>query len=135
VAGARATIHARFGEETVTASITVSSPASHAVVVELVPEEHPQRAVWDGNILKVSAADPSVSRYLGPQSEGWPGQESLHFRALLAEIVAFHVVRRIVEQRPLSADAAAAEVYRQHLQLEQACLQRIHAVLLPGPEV
>ncbi len=46
------------------------------------------------NLLLISVVHPSVSRYLDPASEGFPGQEKPWFRVLLAEIVAESVCRK-----------------------------------------
>jgi len=60
------------------------------------------RAMWgdnDGkpNLLKISSQHDSIKRYLGPEPE-FVGQNSLHFRALLAEIVAESVCRKTLER-------------------------------------
>jgi hypothetical protein len=57
-----------------------------------------QRSRWRGNILEIAARHPSVRRYLGPKSEGFPGQEKTQFRVLLAEIVAYAVSERILSR-------------------------------------
>ena len=69
------------------------------VSVKLVSESGgTSRATWDRknpNVLKVHAKHPTLSRYVGPETDGFPGQEELHFRILLAEIVAEkHIVWR-----------------------------------------
>ena len=43
---------------------------------------------WNKNVLEIGARHPSLQRYLGPKSEQYPGQDRLHFRVLLAEVVA-----------------------------------------------
>lgn len=60
------------------------------------------RAMWgdnDGkpNLLKISSQHDSIKRYLGPEPE-FEGQNSLHFRVLLAEIVAESVCRKTLER-------------------------------------
>jgi hypothetical protein len=58
-----------------------------------------QRARWRTNVLEIAAKHPSLSRYLGLKSAGFPGQEKPHFRVLLAEIVADAVCSKIIEKR------------------------------------
>lgn len=133
--GARATIAARLGASSATATVTISAASVAAASVELCPEDFHQRAMWDGNVLRVSTLDKSIKRYLGLQSKGWPGQRTRHFRALLAEVVAFHTVRRIVGRSTTLAGGGPEEIYRKHLQLERTCLQRVHSVLLSASEL
>jgi hypothetical protein len=133
--GAVATINARLGSVVATTSVTIASAASASVKIELWPEDFHQRAMWDGNVLKVSTLDKSIRRYLGSQSKGWPGQRTRHFRAILAEVAAFHAVRRIVESSSMPSWAGPSDIYRKHLQLERACLQRVHSVVLPTAEL
>src|SRR5207245_157820 len=94
----------------------------------------PQRALWEGNTLKISVPDKSVGRYLGPYPE-LPGQGSIHFRTLLAELVAFHSVRRVLEGRRKGVPTEALTLYRDHMQLERKCLPRIHAALVVPAEL
>ena len=57
-----------------------------------------QRYRWKGNHLEIAARHPSLHRYLGPSSAGFPGQEKPHFRVLLAEIIADAVCTRALNQ-------------------------------------
>ena len=61
-----------------------------------------QRSKWKQNVLEVAARHPSLARYLGAPPD-FPGQESRHFRVLLAEIVADAVCARTLE-RNIEAD-------------------------------
>ncbi len=133
--GAAVDVTASLGPSHCSAAVTVSASASAAVSIELVPEEFHQRAMWEGNVLKISTLDKSIKRYLGPQSKGWPGQHSLHFRTLLAEVVAFHSFRRVVDSPARRLPSTALDVYRRHLQLETKYVPRIHGVLLPNAEL
>lgn len=56
------------------------------------------RATWGDNegkpyLLLISAKHPSLKRYLGPAPK-FPGQKTVHFRAIIAEIVAESVCRK-----------------------------------------
>jgi len=58
------------------------------------------RAAWSSdrpNLLEISANHDSIKRYLGSESENYPGQDQPHFRILLAEIVAESVCRKSLE--------------------------------------
>ncbi|MGI8925416.1 MAG: hypothetical protein ACR2HN_02070 [Tepidiformaceae bacterium] len=133
--GSRSTLRAVLGEQKCEAKFIITADAPASISVELKPEEYPQRAVWDGNTLKVSALDRSVQRCLGPRSQKWPWQHSIHFRTMLAEIVAFHSARRLIENTHAQSRPPASELYRLHMQLEQRCLPRIHAVLVNASEI
>jgi hypothetical protein len=58
-----------------------------------------QRYRWRLNVLEIAARHPSLKRYLGRESENFPGQEQRHFRVLLAEIVSDAVCSKIIERR------------------------------------
>lgn len=72
------------------------------IEIELRPEDFNNfRAMWadhEGkpNLLLISANHKSISRYLGPASTDYEGQESPLFGLLLAEIVADSVCRKIL---------------------------------------
>ena len=63
-----------------------------------------QRYRWRQNVLEIAGRHPSLRRYLGEKERGFPGQESKHFRILIAEVVADAVcallVRRSVQANP-----------------------------------
>ncbi len=134
--GSKARVLASIGDSTAVAEVFASAERTGGISVKLVPEAFPQRAVWDGSVLRVSALDRSLARYLGPRP-GWPGQDTVHFRAILAEIVAFHSARRVVEAKPRQPGLSLplSSLYREHMQLEQKCLQRIHSVLVREAEI
>lgn len=60
-----------------------------------------QRYMWRGHTLElqIAARHPSLARYLGRESDDFPGQNTKHFRLLLAEIVADAVCGKIIERR------------------------------------
>ena len=58
-----------------------------------------QRYQWRQNVLELGAKHPSLKRYLGTKSEGFPGQDSQHFRLLIAEIVAEAVCTKLIAYR------------------------------------
>jgi hypothetical protein len=58
-----------------------------------------QRYMWRQNVLEIAAKHPSLRRYLGSESEDFKGQDTRHFRLLIAEIVAEAVCARVVAYR------------------------------------
>jgi len=74
-----------------------------------------QRYRWKQNVLEIAARHPSLRRYLGDKQAGFPGQESKHFRLLIAEVVADAVcslvVRRSVQSNPEDFEDADWDTY------------------------
>lgn len=72
-----------------------------------------QRYRWRQNVLEIAVRHPSLKRYLGEKP--WPGQESKHFRLLLAEIVADAVCSKLmcrhVEGNPEDYEDADWDAY------------------------
>ncbi len=153
----RALIVAQVGEHRATAALRVidKPDAERAVPIEIliVAEDFGHfRAQWathEGrpNLLKVSARHESVARYLGPERENFPGQDSALFRLLLAEIVAESVCRKALgleaKERPwefrwvdlkepdLVADEVLAEMQRRVRDL----VADAHRVMLSDADV
>ena len=96
---ASANLEARLGEHQATADIHSVQPAGTGIKIKLEAVDlGNQRYRWQQNVLVIAAQHPSVRRYLGSKAEGFPGQESKHFRILLAEIVADAVCTKIVSR-------------------------------------
>jgi hypothetical protein len=131
--GSRSRVTAALAEQVAVAELEVTVSGSGEVRFEFVDKPLPQRALWDADVLKISAVDRSIARYLG-SSPDFPGQEQVHFRTILAELVAFHSVRRVVERRRKNSPSEALNLYREHMQLERKCLPRIHAALIGTDE-
>jgi hypothetical protein len=55
------------------------------------------RFTQEPNKLLITTQHDSVSRYLGPAREGYPGQHGPAFRVLLAELIADNVRASLVE--------------------------------------
>lgn len=61
------------------------------------------RAAWSSdkpNLLEISATHDSIKRYLGPESEGYPGQKQPPFLVLLAESVCRRALELEVKTKP-----------------------------------
>ena len=86
-------------QQEITTKVFVIPPKElgHDIEIKVVNEPlGEQRAVWDGNLLKIAGNHKSVQRYLGPAPK-FSGQDSIHFRLLLAELIASSVANRILE--------------------------------------
>jgi hypothetical protein len=96
------------------------------------------RATWDRdepNKLLITTQHESVSRYLGPAENDYPGQHSDAFRVLLAELISDNVCRRIVEEqlRALPMEVDADKVYVQHNKLMREFTPIAHKIQLSSP--
>ena len=77
--------------------------------------------------------DPSLKAYLGPKRDHWPGQETVHFNTMLAEILVSTVVRSKLQRKypePHNAD----RLFREYLDETAKLLPRVHAALVPAAE-
>jgi hypothetical protein len=109
---------------------------------ELVPYSLGQnyRAVWDRkepNKLLITTQHDSVSRYLGSEAEGYPGQHGDAFRVLLAEIISDNVCRRIVEEhaQALPHDFDPDKIYLLHNRLMKEFTPIAHRIQVPEPSM
>lgn len=99
-----------------------------------------QRAVWDRNTLKIAGRHPSIKRYLGSAEDNFPNQETLHFRLLVAELVADNVAKRIMEssaQRNIAEfeDLDVTGFYRKHRQYMGEILNVAHSLQVADGEL
>ena len=77
---------------------SVATPgAGLKIQLEDIDLKH-QRSRWRQNVLEIAARHPSLARYLGPKATGFPGQETKHFRLLVAEIVADALCYKLLAQ-------------------------------------
>jgi len=96
-----------------------------------------QRAVWaeQNTVLRISVKHKSLARYLGPEERHFPGQDQAHFKAIVAEIVADQVVRRLIELREEKLgpepDIDAHAVYATHQKYVGEFLPIAHEMQLP----
>jgi len=107
---AEETITARIGARESSAVIRSVNPLGSGLEIRLEDVDLGSlRHRWQQNVLEIAAQHPSVGRYLGSQSDGYPGQGSRHFRLLLAEIVAEAVCTRIMEHQEELAPSRYAD--------------------------
>ena len=90
---------AQLGNHSATAEVLTEEPKGAGIKIKLENVDYNQRHRWRQNVLEIAAGHPSLKRYLGTKSEGFPGQDSQHFRLLIAEIVADAVCARVIRHR------------------------------------
>ena len=83
------TVTARLGEHVAETELRAAPAVGAGIVIKLEDVDHGAlRYRWNKNVLEIGARHPALKRYLGPKSEQYPGQDSIQFRVLLAEVVA-----------------------------------------------
>ena len=97
------------------------------------------RAVWDRakpSRLLITTQHESVSRYLGKETDDYPGQHGDAFRVLLAELISDNVCRRIVEEhaRTLPGDFDSDKIYVLHNRLMREFTPIAHRIQLATPQ-
>ena len=134
---APAKLVARLGGEEAETEIRALPPAGAGIVIKLEDVDHGAfRYRWNKNVLEIGARHPSLNRYLGPKSERYPGQDELHFRVLLAEVVAEALCARRLEGniRANPGDFEAMswdDHYRHFSELMSRFLPKAHALMAP----
>jgi hypothetical protein len=96
---ANSRLTAQLDREEASAEVMSVLPAGAGLEIKLEDIDLTnQRYRWRQNVLEIAARHPSLKRYLGRKEKGFPGQESKHFRLLLAEIVADAVCAKLVSK-------------------------------------
>lgn len=95
--------------------------------------------MWDRTTphrLLITTQHESVSRYLGREEEGYPGQHGDAFRVLLAELISDNVCRRIVEEhaRTVPGDFDSDKLYVLHNRLMKEFTPIAHRIQLASPQ-
>ena len=93
------TLTAQLGDHSATAEVFTEPPKGTGIKIKLENVDYNQRYRWRQNVLEIAAGHSSLKRYLGTKSENFPGQDSRHFRLLVAEIVAGAVCAKKIERR------------------------------------
>jgi hypothetical protein len=145
VAGVPATLKTSLQGREISTKIKVipEEPMGKDFRIEVVDEDlGNQRATWDGNRLKISGRHESIRRYLGPPEADppFPGQESLHFRLLVAELVAYNAARRILELNAPKDTRTFENIdvtgfYRKHAEYVNDFLPIAHRCQVPKSEL
>ena len=135
---APATLVAHLGDEEAETELRALAPTGAGIVIKLEDVDHGAlRYRWNKNVLEIGARHPSLKRYLGPKSERYPGQDALHFRVLLAEVVAEALcARRLqgnIEANPGDFEAMSWDDYYRHFsELLSKFLPKAHGLMAPG---
>lgn len=113
---ASGTMTAKLDSATASAEVRSVLPAGAGIQIKLEDIDHGnQRYRWQQNVLEIATRHPSLRRYLGDKDDGFPGQESIHFRLLLAEIVSDAVCNKMmsrnVDEAPEEYDDADWDLY------------------------
>ena len=129
---------ARLGDHEAETELRAAAPAGAGIVIKLEDVDHGAlRYRWNRNVLEIGARHPSLKRYLGPKSEQYPGQDQLHFRVLLAEVVAEALcARRLqgnIEANPRDFEGMSwDEYYRHFARMMSEFLPKAHGLMAPG---
>lgn len=132
--GSTAVLRATIGNVEARASLQVASSGVSGLRVDYKELGISQRAILEGNTLTVNATDPTIARYLGRRQDGWPGQDDLHFRTMLAEVVTYTLARYVTQRR----QQERSDIYRllyEHEKLAERWLPRVHRVLVPTSDL
>ena len=129
--GSRARLTATLGYDVAETELAVVSGGASGIKPDIREFDTEQRS-WleEGGRLCVNAKDPTVKRYLGPKRNGWPGQNSIPFNVMLAEIMVeaasrYKLQRSETELRDLSS------LLGRHLEQIRKWLPSIHRTLVP----
>ena len=131
-------VTARLGGHEAETDLRVAPAAGAGIVIKLEDVDHGAlRYRWNKNVLEIGARHPSLKRYLGPKSEQYPGQDALHFRVLLAEVVAEALcARRLqgnIEANPRDFEGISWDDYYRHFaRMMSEFLPKAHGLMAPG---
>ena len=131
-------VTARLGKHEAETELRAASAAGAGIVIKLEDVDHGAlRYRWNRNVLEIGARHPSLKRYLGPKSEQYPGQDELHFRVLLAEVVAEALcARRLqanIEANPRDFEGMSWDDYYRHFaRMMSEFLPKAHGLMAPG---
>lgn len=132
--GARARLIATLGEDAAETELMVASTGVAGIKFELTESEINQRAWLDAGKLYINARDPTVRRYLGSKRQGWPGQNTVPFNVMLAEVIVEAAVRSQLQRTEIEVRDAPTLLGRQ-IARSQEWLPRIHRALVPETEL
>ena len=135
---APATLVARLGGAEAETELRAVAPTGAGIVIKFEDVDHGAlRYRWNQNVLEIGARHPSLKRYLGAKSDRYPGQDAVHFRVLLAEVVAEALCsRRLqgnIEANPRDFEGMSwDEYYHQFSDLMSRFLPKAHALMAPN---
>ena len=133
--GSTAFLRAAIGNFEANAILTVNASGVSGIRVKYQELDIPQRAILEDSTLIVNAADPTIARYLGKRKDHWPGQDDLHFRTMLAEVVTYTLARHVIQNRHQQERSDSYRLFYEHMELVASWLPRVHRVLVPTAEL
>lgn len=131
------TISAKLGALEVEAELTAVQPAGAGIKIKLEDIGlGNQRYRWRQNVLEIAARHPALQRYLGPAPK-FEGQDSKHFRAILAEVTTDAVCARLISDSVRNnpeeyEDADWDQFYAEYSRLTTAFLPEAHKLQVPS---
>jgi hypothetical protein len=134
---ARGTLTATVGKAKAVAEIVSVLPAGFGIKIKLRDIDlGNQRYRWRQNVLEIAARHQSLARYLGDKAKGFPGQDDIHFRLLLAEIVSdalcAQMLSRDIQNAPEDYEDADWDLfYAEYSKLMTRFLPIAHEVQCP----
>lgn len=134
--GARARIRASLVDETASAGIGVTSRGTQGLTIQF-QESDIERRAWlsqEGAVVIVNASNRVIARYLGAETDGWPGQDTLEFRTMLAEILATTIVTHSMSRRH-SESRDVPRLFAEYQTRLDRILPRLHAALIAQGEI
>ena len=134
--GARARIRAAIANETASAAIAVTTRGTQGMTIRFEQSAIERRA-WlsqEGSTVIVNATDRVVARYLGAEEDGWPGQEMLSFRTMLAEILATTIVTHSMSRRH-NESRDVPRLFAEYQSRIDRILPRLHSAMVSQGEI
>lgn len=131
--GSRAKLVATLGDQEAETEIRVTTAGVAGIRVELESVKIPQRARLDAGTLFVNTRDPSVRRYLGAKAQNYPGQRTIAFNVMLAEIMVEVASRNVLLR--LTGTISPAVLFGRHEGKMRDWLPVIHRVLVPESDL
>lgn len=132
--GSRARLTAILAEQAAETELGVTSAGVAGIRIEVKEFEIPQRAWLESGTLYVNAKDPTVRRYLGPKRRGWPGQNSMPFNVMLAEVIV-EAASRSQLQKMETESRDLPTIFGRQIGLMRKWLPSIHRALVPEADL
>ncbi len=142
VLGAKATLTASLDDLESSCNVVVvqqesTGPSLEINIVDEAAGKYRARVEKSSNrtVIKILGGHRAIDRYLGP-GPGFPHQETLQARALVAEIVAGEATRMIMEKKyPTAGELDAPAFYSEHSGLLAKYLTRCHKMMVSETEL
>jgi hypothetical protein len=137
--------------ESTKAAVTVTDPRGYTASTEVSVAAHEeggagfeiklvdqvrgdQRAQWNADYtkLEIMGEHPAVRPYLGPADDGYPGQNTVQYEVLQAELVGDAIVRRILQQKFGEDEVDVLTLYVLHNRFISKFMARAHKIIAAG---